>query len=230
MTCAASWPTGPSGAAGERRRAAVAVPPQPGGRGIAGGGVSVPAAGHERGDLLCRPRQRERRPRPEKTDRSRGRCAGQRRQLLEASWLRPAPSAYSGRGGQRFGTLEAIRKAVALARELERPESTFDELRNLAIAALALPDLHMLKEWEGWPEGSRGIVFDDTLQRYARLDSHGNITVRRVADDVEIAARSGEGPTVTLGGFDKGGRALILFDAAEKSRKCGASTPVNRSC
>src|SRR5262249_20358847 len=119
--------------------------------------------------------------------------------------------------GQRFGTLEAIRKAAALAHELELPPETFDELRNLAIAALALPDIHMAKEWEGWPPGSRRLAFDDTLEQYARDDAHGNITVRRVADDVEIKSRPGEGPHIAISHFDEGGRSLVLLDSAKKT-------------
>jgi serine/threonine protein kinase/WD40 repeat protein len=153
-------------------------------------------------------------------DRDKARDAEQERknQLFESLVSEAKAQRFSGRGGQRFGTLESVRKAVALARELGKPPKVFDELRNLAIAALALPDLHLLKEWEGYPEGSRSIVFDDTLERYVRIDNQGKITVRRVADDTEIARRTGEKPTVSLGGFDEGGRALILLDAADNSR------------
>jgi WD40 repeat protein len=126
---------------------------------------------------------------------------------------------FSGRLGQRFGTLAAIRKAAALAAELDMPPETFDELRNLAVAALSLPDVHMLKEWEGWPEGSRGLAFDDRLEHYARSDAQGNVTVRRVADDVEIARRPGEGPQIGIDSFDEGGRALVLLDSSDKSRR-----------
>ena len=52
-------------------------------------------------------------------------------------------------------------------------------------AALALPDIHLVKEWDGWPEGSHGLAFDAALEHYARSDKQGNITVRRLADDPE---------------------------------------------
>src|SRR5262249_50075779 len=48
---------------------------------------------------------------------------------------------YSGRPGQRFRSLEAIRQAAELARRLGKPPETFDPLRNEAIAALCLPDI-----------------------------------------------------------------------------------------
>jgi serine/threonine protein kinase/WD40 repeat protein len=126
---------------------------------------------------------------------------------------------FSGRLGQRFGTLAAIRKAAVLAGELNMPPVTYDELRNLAVAALSLPDIHVLKEWDGWPEGSRGLAFDDRLELYARGDNQGNITVRRLADDSEIASRPGDGTPLGIDRFDEGGRALILLDSTNKSRK-----------
>src|SRR5262249_54542928 len=95
----------------------------------------------------------------------------------------------------------------------------FDELRDLAISALTLADVGIVKEWEGWPEGSRTVVFDPTRERYARDDERGNVTVRRVADDSEIASRPGEGGHVRLEGFDDTGRALILQDRAANKRQ-----------
>ncbi len=136
-----------------------------------------------------------------------------KKQLFESLVSDARARRFSGRGGQRFGTLEAIRKAAGLARELEMPAAAFDELRNLTIAALALPDMHQLNELD-WPEGSSVVVFDDRLEHYARSDRQGNITVRRVADDVEIASR---GPNLGLSHFEENGRILILMDRTTQS-------------
>jgi serine/threonine protein kinase/WD40 repeat protein len=142
-----------------------------------------------------------------------------KRQLFESLLSDAKARRFSGRAGQRFGTLEAVQKAAALATELQMPRETSDELRNLAIAALALPDLHVLNEVpNGWPDGSRGLSIDDTLQHYARGDNLGNITVRRLSDDVEIARLTGLGPAVTVAGFADDG-ALLLLDATDKSLK-----------
>src|SRR5262249_39476265 len=73
-----------------------------------------------------------------------------------------------------------------------------DELRTEAVAALALPDLELLREWEGYPAGSVGLDFDGRLERYARLAKDGTVSVRRVSDDAEIARwqgpTAGDGP------------------------------------
>jgi WD40 repeat protein/tetratricopeptide (TPR) repeat protein len=86
-------------------------------------------------------------------------------QLAEAKARR-----YSGRPGQRFKSLEAIRQAVELARQLEKPPETFDELRNEAIAALCLPDIDDGgPEWKTACPGSE-IAFDPTGERYVQVD------------------------------------------------------------
>src|SRR5262249_15295272 len=55
----------------------------------------------------------------------------------------------SGRVGQRFEALQAIRQAAQIR--------LTPELRTEATAALVLPDAELALEWEGWPEGSIGL-------------------------------------------------------------------------
>ena len=98
---------------------------------------------------------------------------------------------FSRRRGQRFESLKAIREAVRLGRELGLPAERFGVLRELATAALALPDVRMLRQWQGWTPDCRQLVCDGNLQRYARCDAAGNISVRRTDDDVEIARVTG---------------------------------------
>jgi hypothetical protein len=50
----------------------------------------------------------------------------------------------SRRSGQRFESLNVLKRATELARALELPAEKFHELRNAAIASLALPDLHLV--------------------------------------------------------------------------------------
>jgi serine/threonine protein kinase/WD40 repeat protein len=88
--------------------------------------------------------------------------------------------------GQRFVSLDTLDEATQLARQLQLPEKDLLELRNEVIACLALPDMRVAREWDGYPEGSTYVDFDAKLERYARADLQRNITVRRVADDVEI--------------------------------------------
>jgi serine/threonine protein kinase/WD40 repeat protein len=109
-----------------------------------------------------------------------------RRQLYGALVAQARSSRRSRGIGQRFDSLATLEQATQLARQLHLPEQDFLELRNEVIACLALPDLRVAREWDGWPEGSGNVDFDDGLERYVRVARPGNVTVRRVADDAEI--------------------------------------------
>jgi WD40 repeat protein len=86
--------------------------------------------------------------------------------------------------GQRVQSLKAIQEAMRLPLP---PGHSLDELRTEAIAAMALPDVEVLQEWEGCPTGTVGLDFDGNLERYAHLMKDGTVSVRRVSDDAEIA-------------------------------------------
>ena len=131
---------------------------------------------------------------------------------------------FSGRPGQRFETLARIRRAVAMLPELEltaeERERRRAELRDLAIAALALPDVRTVKEWDGCPTGTTGTpVFDrNHLRYYARGDTNGTITVRRVADDGEVGRLAGLGkPRELFFGPDE--QTIYFWDAADRGFK-----------
>jgi WD40 repeat protein len=134
-----------------------------------------------------------------------------KKQLLAALLAEARAQRFSRRVGQRFASLTALKKAVALARELQMPPQIFDELRNEAIACLALPDLRLAKEWDGWPDGSWRAGFDGTLQRYARSDRQGAVSIRRVADDAQIAHLPGPGPCEAWPILSPDGRFLAVL-------------------
>jgi hypothetical protein len=84
----------------------------------------------------------------------------------------------SGRMGQRFDSLAALKKAAEI-----RPDS---QLRDEMIACLALADLRPGKSYPIWLTGTKALVFDHSYERYVRVDEQGNMTVRKLADDREI--------------------------------------------
>jgi serine/threonine protein kinase/WD40 repeat protein len=92
----------------------------------------------------------------------------------------------SRRSGQRFESLEVLKRATELARALGLPAAKFDLLRNAVIASLALPDLHLTGPWHPWPADSYTFDFDEAHALYARTDQRGDCSVRRVADDAEL--------------------------------------------
>jgi serine/threonine protein kinase/WD40 repeat protein len=107
------------------------------------------------------------------------------KEKIEKLWQshvdRAAAEVVSRRVGQRFKALAAIKEAAAI--------KVTPRLRELAAAALVLPDFELLLEWDGWPENTYGIAFDDKLRRFARMDKAGKIEVGRVTDQGEEIVR-----------------------------------------
>jgi WD40 repeat protein len=102
---------------------------------------------------------------------------------------------FSRQMGQRFQSLAALEKAAKIVLQVDKPDDKMvRDLRNEVLAASALPDLRIDREWEGFPPGNDVLIFDDTLERYARRDDTGAISVRRVADDNEIRLLPGSEP------------------------------------
>jgi WD40 repeat protein len=107
-------------------------------------------------------------------------------QLFEALRARAEAGRRSGLPGQRLAGLEALRKAAAIAHARGRPAEDLVQLRNEAIACLALPDLVREEDWEGNPPGTTGLGFDARLERYAWSYKDEGISVRRLADHREL--------------------------------------------
>jgi serine/threonine protein kinase/WD40 repeat protein len=99
----------------------------------------------------------------------------------------------SGRIGQRFASLKAIREAARIR--------ITPELRDEAIAALALPDVELVRELEPFPEGSLHFAFDADFKRYVRLDKDGGLTVLQLTDtgQEEVARLPAHGEPPFLG-------------------------------
>jgi serine/threonine protein kinase len=61
---------------------------------------------------------------------------------------------WSGRSGRRFDGLHALAEAAGIARESKLSSERNLELRNEAVACLALADVRVGKQWNGLPDGS----------------------------------------------------------------------------
>jgi serine/threonine protein kinase/formylglycine-generating enzyme required for sulfatase activity/WD40 repeat protein len=117
---------------------------------------------------------------------------------------RAESSRLGGKPGRRFAGLDAVRLAAAIRPDLR--------LRNEAIALLILPDVRVARELpQAIPAGSAGLVFDPDLEYYARSDLQGTISVRRVADDQEVASLPGPGTHAYQMKFSPDGRFLSAF-------------------
>jgi hypothetical protein len=131
------------------------------------------------------------------------------RSLLEQA----RASRLSRRAGRRFQSLQALAEATRLARQMNLAEEQFRDLRNEAIACLALSDLRVAREWDGLPEGTLALDIDPRLERYARFDSRrGVLSVRRVDGDAETHHLAGVAPGVTCR-FSPDGQLLRVDEA-----------------
>ena len=103
--------------------------------------------------------------------------------------------------GHRAQGLELLRQAAEI-----RPGP---DLRDEAIACLALPDVTLEREWAR-PAGCVGVSFDRGLARYALAARDGEVVVREVADDALVARLPGAGPSAWVVGFSPDGRRVAV--------------------
>jgi len=105
------------------------------------------------------------------------------RQSKRSLWQSYLARAHAGRTsqtlGQRFDSLEALRQATRLSRELNLSGEEAMRLRDEAIAALALTDLRIDGRWPLTldPLKPRRIALSDSLERLATIDAEGMIAV-----------------------------------------------------
>jgi hypothetical protein len=106
--------------------------------------------------------------------------------LYQSSLTEAQAGRTSGRLGQRFGSLKALKQAAEIAHAQGRGAAELLRLRNQAIACLALPDLRLEGEWEGNPPGTNGLAFDADFKHYAWSSKGEGIRVRRLSDHQEV--------------------------------------------
>ena len=124
----------------------------------------------------------------------------------------------SGRPGRRFRSLEALTDGLDIVRNLGLPESDYVlNFRNEAVAALALSDLAVARQWVGMPahagqeDRQWGTVnVDAQMTRYLRSSAKGDITLRRITDDRELFSLPGPGLPVVASIFSPDGRFLAV--------------------
>jgi serine/threonine protein kinase/WD40 repeat protein len=128
-------------------------------------------------------------------DKAAGAERGAKHRLYEARLAQARASRSGQQPGRRNEGWLALTEAAQLAHELELGPDQVLVLRNEAIACLAVSDLQWLYEWPGNPPGtSEHPGFDADLKHYARSDCQGNISIRRVWDDQELAVLPNRGP------------------------------------
>jgi WD40 repeat protein len=82
--------------------------------------------------------------------------------------------------------LKALGEATQIALALRLPEERLGQLRNEAIACLALPDIRLLREWDCPVARPTRFAFDSELRYYAFVNDESEGIVRRMEDDTSV--------------------------------------------
>jgi eukaryotic-like serine/threonine-protein kinase len=139
-----------------------------------------------------------------------------RRKLFEAYLAEAKANRLSRRTGQRFDTLARVADAAALARELDVPEERLAELRQVAVTALAMPDLSPRYLGEV-PENVVVEDLSDDLTRVLLWEPDANThVIRSVGDGQELFRLPAPDRRLTAF-FGPGGRHIVRFGGAEGS-------------
>ena len=101
-----------------------------------------------------------------------------REQLFVSLQSQARARRQSRQPGQRLESLAALAEAARI-----RPTP---ELRDNAIAAMALADVAHGPIWSGWSSDAKAVAYDPHGQRYASLEADGTIRVRTVPDHREL--------------------------------------------
>jgi serine/threonine protein kinase/WD40 repeat protein len=119
--------------------------------------------------------------------------------LLDAYLAEAAARNSSRRVGQRIGALQAIDQATSLLDEIGRSPEKIVQLRNAAMASLALPDLRRVGGWGGWTTDSE-LPYDFSVAagRCVFSSVTGEITLCGLSDGREILRLQHSGPLVRL--------------------------------
>jgi serine/threonine protein kinase/WD40 repeat protein len=140
-----------------------------------------------------------------------------KKDALDKLWRSYLARAQAGRFGRRPGRrldgLDALREAIPVARSVGAPRSSFDELRDEAIACLALPDLRPGKAAIDLPAAAGGPVFDAWFRRYALTAPGGEVLVHRVGQREPIARVIGPGAPLGRLWISPDGRSLAIAGA-----------------
>ena len=124
------------------------------------------------------------------------------------SYIANARAGRRGRyAGQRYEGLRTIRAAALL----DQPGNRLLELRNEAIACLALPDLRPIRAWENGPQGGfLGVDVDPTTGRLARGTPRGDVLLRGPDTRGDEVRLPGDGLRVVMVRFSRDGRYLAV--------------------
>lgn len=134
--------------------------------------------------------------------------------LYEALQAGASAHRYSGRPGQRFDTLAALKSAAEVAATTAVPQPNRERMRRDAVAALTLPDLSVEQEWPVTKAGRLSMVhFGPDLEIYCTPEADG-LNIRRFRDNQSLTVLPVES-TAEKARFSPDGRLLSVTTLRE---------------
>jgi WD40 repeat protein/serine/threonine protein kinase len=141
-------------------------------------------------------------------------------QLVQARLDEARARRWGGQAGRRFHSLEALAEAARIARKLELPEERLRELRNEAIACLALTDLRVDSSWKQGDLHDRFVAFDAPCERFITQDDSGTMKIRSAVDGSDLFRLPGFGAPVVGCVFSPDGKYLAVKYHTERIVAC----------
>jgi eukaryotic-like serine/threonine-protein kinase len=92
--------------------------------------------------------------------------------------------------GRRFETLDLLDRADRFAREIGQRAAIDATLRDLTVAALAVPDLEAVPTGDRLPPDSKGFEIDPDGRRFGRIDAAGTLAIFQFGGTEPIASFS----------------------------------------
>jgi WD40 repeat protein/serine/threonine protein kinase len=162
---------------------------------LTAGGVWFQRAQRQRADMRAAQEAllRQRVERSEKTGRER---------LRESLLQQALALTVSSEPDRRARSLEALHSAAEI-----RPGK---DLRDAAVAALATPELHVIRRWSADNVEAAASRPDTTLTRYLQLRHDGGLEVRRMVDDSDLVRLPSKGEHADFGIFSTDGKWLAV--------------------
>ncbi len=132
------------------------------------------------------------------------------RKLFDAYVSESKANRMSRRSGQRIETLARVAQAVELGRALKVPQEKMDELRQIAVTALAMPDMVARYTGEIPPGAAITDISDDASQAIFWEEGTKQHVIRYVGDAFEVC-RLPRTEHATQALFSPDGRSILRY-------------------
>ncbi|MEZ6152399.1 MAG: protein kinase family protein [Pirellulaceae bacterium] len=143
--------------------------------------------------------------------------------LYDSLLMQARVTRRSDKEGHRFRALSLLQDASLVSQQLEMSTQSRQTLRDEAMATLCVADARNRPPFEAWPLGAVALDFDPSFERYARINSAGEITILRIVDQslIEVIPAEHQGKPGTFSGravrFSHDGRWLLQLLLDEKN-------------